>query len=233
MKNIGIIFDCDGTLVNSEHAYFLSWQDALKIRNSSLSFEEYASFTGLSGHYIANKLHEKVNVDSPEAILNDTKKAFQDTHKDQITPIERTLSFVRQLAGLKPTFGFKMGVASAAGKTEILFNLERYNLVEFFDIIVSGRDDLECYSDPDGVNKPKPYIYLHTAKLLGLNPSHCIAFEDSEPGVQAASSAGLLTFAVPNTFTQAHDFSKAHYTIEPSMEIDLDIFFQTIKSHIV
>lgn len=228
---IGIIFDCDGTLVDSEHAYYLSWQEALKARGSSITLEEYSTFAGYSGAHIAQKLHEKVNVDSAEAILDHTRKAFRETHKHAITPIKRTLSFVRQLAKQKHSLNIKMGVASAAGKEEILFNLDRLGLIETFDIIVSGKDDLHEYQDPEGVNKPKPYIYLHTAKQLGLHPSRCVAFEDSGPGLMAAVRAGLLTFAVPNTFTKDHDFSQASFIIDPSSEIDMQDFFKKINKH--
>lgn len=41
---IGIIFDCDGTLIESEHAYYLSWQEALKARGSFITLEEYSTF---------------------------------------------------------------------------------------------------------------------------------------------------------------------------------------------
>jgi beta-phosphoglucomutase-like phosphatase (HAD superfamily) len=228
---IGIIFDCDGTLVESEHAYYLSWQEALKARGSSITLEEYSTFAGYSGAHISQKLHEKVKVDSAEAILEHTKKAFKETHRHAITPIERTLNFVRQLAKQKQKLNIKMGVASAAGKEELLLNLGGLGLIEIFDIIVSGKDDLHEYHDPEGVNKPKPYIYLHTAKQLGLNPSRCVAFEDSGPGLLAAVRAGLLTFAVPNSFTKDHDFSQAAYLIDPSSEIDMQDFFKKINKH--
>jgi HAD superfamily hydrolase (TIGR01509 family) len=229
---IGIIFDCDGTLIDSEHAYYLSWQEALKARGSSITLEEYSTFAGYCGAHIAQKLHERVNVDSAEAILEHTRKAFRETHKHAVTPIERMLNFVRQLAQQKQKLNLKMGVASAAGKEELLFNLERQGLIEIFDIIVSGKDDLQDYSDPEGVNKPKPYIYLHAAHLLGLHPSRCVAFEDSGPGVLAAVRAGVLTFAVPNTFTRNHDFSPAAFIMDPSAEIDIEEFFKKINRHL-
>lgn len=228
---IGIIFDCDGTLIDSEQAYFLSWQEALKVRGTSMSLEEYTTYAGYSGAHISEKLHAKLNVDSAAAILEDARRAFHD-HSHLITPIERTIKLVRLLALQKKKLGIKMGVASAAAKQELILNLSRFGLVEHFDIIISGKDDLSTYSDPEGTNKPKPYIYLHTAKLLGLDPSRCAALEDSGPGVQAAVSAGLLTFAVPNHFTQQHDFSQAHFTIDSSSEIDLHDFLQKIHTHI-
>ncbi len=228
---IGIIFDCDGTLIDSEHAYFLSWQVALQTHGGSLTLEESAAFAGFSGPHIAQKLHEKIKVGSPEALLEDTRKAFRELHSHLVTPIERTLKLVRQLAEQKHTLGIKMGVASAAAKKELLLNLNRFDLAGLFDIIISGKDDLDDYSDPEGTNKPKPYIYLHTAKQLGVHPSRCIAFEDSGPGVQAAVTAGLLTFAVPNSFTKQHDFSRAHFTIDSSTEIDLEEFLRKTHAH--
>jgi HAD superfamily hydrolase (TIGR01509 family) len=196
-----------------------------------MTFEEYANHAGYPGVIISEKLHAKTQVDSAEAILEDARKAFHE-YSHLITPIERTLRLVRQLAAQKHNFNIKMGVASAADKKDLIANLNRFGLVELFDIIVSGKDDLHEYSDPEGTNKPKPYIYLHTAKQLGLDPSRCVAFEDSNPGVQAATSAGLLTFAVPHHYTQQHDFSLAHFTIDSSTEIDLEEFLQRIIKHI-
>ena len=224
---IGIIFDCDGTLIDSEQAYFLSWQEALKVRGASMTLDEYMTYAGQSGAYISKKLHDKLNVDSADAILEDKTKAFQN-HSHLITPIERTLKIVRQLAAQKQQLGIKMGVASAGGQILLTQNLKRFGLIEHFDIVISGKDDLHEYSDPEGTNKPKPYIYLHTAKQLGLHPSRCVAFEDSGPGVKAAVSAGLLTFAVPNHITEQHDLSEAHFTIDSSEEIDLQELLQKI-----
>ncbi|MBS0647976.1 MAG: HAD family phosphatase [Verrucomicrobia bacterium] len=226
---IGIIFDCDGTLIDSEHAYYLSWQAALQARGGSISLEEYSTLAGYSGMHVAQKLHEKVNADSAEALLQDTKKAFREIHTNAVKPIERTVKFVRALAQQKQKLNIKMGVASAAGKQEILLNLGRTGLTEVFDVIVSGRDDLQHYQDPEGVNKPKPYIYLHTAQLLGLLPSSCVAFEDSGPGVLAATRAGILTYAVPHPLTKDHDFSEAHCVIQPDTELDIQEFFASMS----
>jgi HAD superfamily hydrolase (TIGR01509 family) len=228
---IGIIFDCDGTLIDSEQAYFLSWQEALKMRGASMTLDEYKTYAGHSEAHISKKLHDKLNVDSADAILADARKAFQ-IHSHLIIPIERTLKIVRQLAAQKQQLGIKMGVASAASQIQLIQNLKRFELIEHFDTIISGKDDLHEYSDPEGTNKPKPYIYLHTAKQLGLHPSRCVAFEDSRPGLKAAVSAGLLIFAVPNHFTQQHDLSEAHFTIDSSEEIDLQELLQKIYTHL-
>ena len=70
------------------------------------------------------------------------------------------------------------------------------------------------YSDPEGVNKPKPYIYLHAAKLLGVSPEGCVVIEDSPPGIAAGVSAGCFTIAVPNDCSRHQDLSEAHLCLE-------------------
>ena len=64
-------------------------------------------------------------------------------------------------------------------------------------------------NDPDGTNKPKPYIYTLIAHNMEVNPEGCIVLEDSGAGVIAAADAGMAAIAIPDKFTQNHDFSKA------------------------
>ena len=84
-KMIGIIFDCDGTLIDSEHAHFLSWQEALKKRGVILDVNEFFSLSGNSGEYIAEKLLNQYRLDSVEAILEDKREAYHKIHEQGIS----------------------------------------------------------------------------------------------------------------------------------------------------
>jgi beta-phosphoglucomutase len=225
---LGVIFDCDGTLIDSEYAHFLSWKSVLNKRGYPFTEEECRPFSGFSGPYVSQKLVEKYPKESPDSLLLEKKQVFLELQKKGFPPIERTVKFLFALANQKEHFNIKLALASAATREEILNHLNQLGCTHFFDAIISGHDDLEEYCDPEGVNKPKPYIYQHAAKSLNLHPTHCAAFEDTHAGVVAASTAGLVTFAVPNAFTQGHDFSKAHYVIEPHEEIDIDLFFSKL-----
>jgi beta-phosphoglucomutase len=229
---LGIIFDCDGTLIDSEQVHFLSWNEALSKRGLALTEEDYHSLSGWSGTYISQKLREKHALDSAEGVYADKKASYHSLQKRGIAPIERMVRFVHQLLQQKEKLEIKLGLASAATRREIFVNLEHLGLQDAFDAVVSGSDDLADYTDPQGVNKPQPYIYLHTAKLLGIEPTHCVAFEDSGPGVLAAVRAGLTTFAVPNTHTKYHDFSPATYLIDEGAEIDLEDFFKKVRNNL-
>lgn len=227
---IGVIFDCDGTLVDSEGLHFLSWREALDKEGVIITEEDYYPFSGYSNAYVAQQLHGHADLALATKIYEDKKKIYQKKCKNDVLPIERTINFVRQLAEKKEELGIKLAVASAAPKKEILNHLKNLNLLDIFDEVVSGSDDLHgYYKDSEGLNKPKPYIYLHVAYLLGLSPSQCVAFEDSHTGVVAAAAAGILTFAVPNPYTQEHDFSEAAFVIDSSSKIDIEGFFQKIE----
>jgi beta-phosphoglucomutase len=106
-----------------------------------------------------------------------------------------------------------LALASSAPKEEILVNLKQMGLENAFDLIISGSDDLREYVDAEGTNKPKPYIYIESAKRLGISPACCLVFEDTKAGVDAAARAGMVAVAVPNQFTLTHDFSNAHQVI--------------------
>ena len=97
-------------------------------------------------------------------------------------------------------------------------------------MIVSA-DDLTEYSDPEGVNKPKPYIYLQAAKLLELRPEQCAAIEDSRTGISSAVSAGCIAVAIPNTYTAQQDLSHAHLKVISFVDMTPNDFLDTIANY--
>ncbi|HEY2809938.1 MAG TPA: HAD family phosphatase [Rhabdochlamydiaceae bacterium] len=227
-KNIrAIIFDCDGVLIDSEHAHFLSWHQAMRKYGWDFTLDEYYPYIGRSATENARLLAERMGLKCANALLEE-KRTYYYGHLDEVPAIQSTVDFVRLLVQAKEKRGYKLGVASAAKKEEILLNLKRLGIEECFECILSGQDDLQEYTDPEGVNKPKPYIYLHAAKVLGLLPAHCVVIEDSHSGVTAGVRAGCLTIAVPNRFTQGHDLSRAVLKIDSFSNMDVDQFFEFI-----
>ncbi|MBS0653230.1 MAG: HAD family phosphatase [Verrucomicrobia bacterium] len=221
-----VIFDCDGVLVDSEHSHYLSWVHALQQHGHGLSLEEYHHYVGNAGLDTAKLLAEKTGIDCAEELLKSKRAHYQELQAQGIPPIQSTIDFVRLLAKEKEQRGIRLGVASAAKKKEVLLNLRHQEIEKIFDVVLSGQDDLNEYLDPEGVNKPKPYIYLHAAKMLNVSPKECIVIEDSRPGVSAGVGAGCMTIAVPNRFTRKHDLSHAALLLDSFAGIDLDHFFR-------
>ncbi|HEX4839540.1 MAG TPA: HAD family phosphatase [Rhabdochlamydiaceae bacterium] len=233
MKSIkAVIFDCDGTLVDSEHAHCVSWQSAFQKCGGELPFEEYYGYIGKPATAIAEILAGKIGKDCAQEILRGERVHYSSLIRKGHPPIQHTIDFLHRLAKEKERLGLKLGLASAATKENILINLKTHEIEYLFDIILSGQDDLSDYVDAEGVNKPKPYIYLHTAKLLNLAPEECVVIEDSQSGVTAGKSAGCVTVAVPNAYTRYQDLSHAHLVIESFSPLSVQQFLETVTQHL-
>lgn len=224
-----VIFDCDGTLVDSEHGHFVAWRGAVQKQGGDLSLEEYYACIGKPARVIADLLAEKVGKNCTEEILRDERVLYSCILESGHLPIQHTMDFLHSLAKEKGKFGLKLGLASAARKESILLNLRQHGIEHFFDLILSGQDDLDDYFDPEGVNKPKPYIYLHTAKSLCLTPAECMVIEDSSSGVTAGVSAGCFTVAVPNVYTRFQDLSHADFRLESFSKMSVAQVLQLVN----
>ena len=233
-----IIFDCDGTLIDNGIGYFLDWQHALRCQGYELNADEFWDFmnrnklVGAPGadEIIVKYYCELLGRECPDVILKDKKAFSTKLHQTYEFPaIKPTVNFLHALAKEKEGFGLKLGLASANKKENILRVLKRLKVDQYFDVIVSA-DDLTHYNDPEGTNKPKPYIYLHAAKLLGLHPEECAAIEDSRTGISSAVSAGCIAIAIPNAYTAQQDLSHAHLKMTSFADVTPTDFLHTIAN---
>lgn len=224
-----VIFDCDGVLVDTEYLKFLAWQQALASVTIELSIEEYKKVAGHSSKKIHEMLEEMKNLAIPEEVIHLKRVKYQELQAQGVPPINETIEFARHLSQNKDVLGIKLGLASSASRNEILLNLKHIGLEHEFDLIISGSDDLESYIDDHGKNKPKPYIYLEASKRLNIPPEHCLVFEDTEAGIEAAATAGMIAVAIPNWMTKEQNFSKANRVIHSISEspVELSKNFET------
>ena len=224
-----IIFDCDGTLVDSEESHFFAWRRAVRNWGGHLTPEEYLSYAGQPGATIARHLAEKTNHNCADELFTQKREYFLEYVRKGLPPIKDTVEFVHRLLKEKEKLGIQLAIASATVKAEIVQNLEFLGIKKAFDVVLSGHEDLNDYHDPEGVNKPKPYIYLHAAKLLHVSPSECVVIEDSMTGVLAGKAAGCITIAIPNRFTKTQDLSAATLKIDSLSGISVDRFLQIAR----
>jgi beta-phosphoglucomutase len=219
-----IIFDCDGTLVDSEGAHFQSWRSTLQRYGEDLTLDEYIlSYAGNPYEKNARLLADRIGKNHVVSqIIADKIDDFDELLKEGFPAIHGTVDFVHRLAKEKKQKDLKIALASAARRKDILSHLNHLGIAHYFDEIISGEEDLHEYKDPEGVNKPKPYIYLHAAKRLNVEPKDCIAIEDSNPGVTSAVTAGCYTIAIPNFYTQSQDFALAHKILQTLENIEIE-----------
>lgn len=223
-----VIFDCDGVLVDTEYLKFLAWEEALASKKIDFAIEEYMPLVGNSSKNILLILKQLKNIDIPEEVIELKNAKYRILQKQGVPPIKEMIAFARRFVEEKQLLGIKLGLASSAPTEEILQNLRQIGLENAFDLIISGSDGLDDYVDKEGKNKPKPYIYLHAMKKLGVFPAQCVVIEDSSTGVGSAVSAGCFTVAVPNAYTRNQDLSSAHMCLESFIDVNVHDFLQQI-----
>ena len=210
MRLEAILFDHDGTLVDSEATHWLLWRRLLAKYDRDLSEQDYKAYcagvpTPLHAELVvqrlalpasARELAEKKDLLLQEFLAGSSFPLMPYAHE--------TLTFFKHN-------GMKLGVVTGAGRLAVDNTLKRYGLASLFDIVVSGDDVVR--------SKPAPDVYLHALKLLAVPPQRGLAVEDTSNGVRAAVAAGLTCLAVRNDFSRHHDFAGAAHVFDHLEEL--------------
>lgn len=178
MKYKAIIFDCDGTLVDSMETHFLAWKGALDPHNLDFPKERFYSYGGMPATKIIGILAEEagINVDAEEIAL-EKDRLFWEYLKD-LKPIEPIIQVAHKNKGVIP-----LAVATGSRRKTAIRELQIVGILDLFDAIVCA-EDVERH-------KPAPDVYLEAANRLNRNPGDCLAYEDTDIGLQAARDAGM------------------------------------------
>ncbi|MEO1856507.1 MAG: HAD family phosphatase [Rubritalea sp.] len=182
-----VIFDLDGTLVDSMPAHFQAWCEALAANGAPKDvFPEdvFYSMGGRPTKDIVKEINGEFNLDlDPEAISYSKRKAFLD-RLDLVELNEDVVAFAKSLRGKMP-----VGIASGGSRKVVEATLKTTGLSELFDEVVTA-DDVKC-------GKPAPDAFLDCAERLDVAPADCLVLEDAAPGIMAAQLAGMKVITVP------------------------------------
>lgn len=187
-----VIFDFDGTLVDSEPIHGLATREGLATAGIDLSLEEFlARWVGLPDV----QCFEQVAADRGLSLDRDTLERVRHTKNEVYErmalagEVPLVPGAVTLIHALGPAHA--LGICSAARRVEIEAALTRHNLLARIATIVGYEDVARSKPDPEG--------YLLTAKRLGLAPASCVAIEDTPRGIDAALAAGIAVVAVAQT----------------------------------
>jgi HAD superfamily hydrolase (TIGR01509 family) len=182
----GLIFDLDGTLVDSMPAHFEAWCKALATFKAAGVFQEdvFYAMGGRPTKDIVIDLNDQYGLHlDPVSVAIAKREAFLSS-LDKIEIHEEVVAFAQANRG-------KVPMAVATGGTRIVAEktLRAVELSDLFDEVVTS-DDVEN-------GKPSPDIFLEAAKRIDIAPQQCVAFEDAQPGILAAQAAGMRVVVVP------------------------------------
>ena len=185
MKIKGVLFDLDGTLVNTTPLILESFRH---------TFKQFGMVVPSDSELVAGfglPMRTAVTAYMPDEMADefcDAYRAYQRTRHDEL--IEGIDGVGETLSSLKQS-GIKMAVVTSKKRPAAIRDLGCYNLVEYFDTIIACDDCAE--------NKPLPGPSLMALKRLGLNGADCLAVGDSPYDLQSARAAGCQTAAVRYT----------------------------------
>jgi len=189
----GVIFDMDGTLVDSEYLYLKAWGECLN--RQGLYFDEWEDFfnkhcAGRTFYDGERALIDKFGPQIDLKKLNDEASVIwgQLASDEGLQLKPGSLKLIETLKEAD----ISMAVATSAGREEMKKTLEPLGLVKYFSAIITG-DDI-----PNGRGKPHPDIFLKAAGSIGISPISCIIFEDSAAGVLGAHATGAFVVHIPD-----------------------------------
>lgn len=195
-----ILFDHDGTLVDSEPVHFRMWTTVLARYGVSLSEEQYKThYAGVPTRANAVDLVQRFKLGEEPATLAHAKNlATRDFLLHEAFPL---MPGVNEAVAEFRSAGLKLAVVTGAGSNGVHATLDANDLRRHFATVVSG-DDVRA-------SKPAPDCYLLALEKLGLHAADCLAIEDTQHGLEAASGAGIRCLAVPTPMSKHHNFQRA------------------------
>ncbi len=111
-----------------------------------------------------------------------------------------------------------IAMVTGALRQEVELVLQKSDIAEYFSLIIAGDDITQ--------SKPEPEGYLLAVKQLNLQPSECLAIEDSYPGIEAAKKAGIPVVGVANTYPLHMLQRRANWIVDYLGQLELERFYK-------
>ena len=205
-----VLWDMDGTLIDSHEYHWLAWRDTLAAEGFTLTHAQFDSTFGQRNDTI---LRATFGPDFPLSEV-DRIGGIKETHyRDRVRSrgIAPLPGVMRWLDRLKAD-GWRQAIASAAPRLNIETILDVLHLTDRFDAIASAEDVQR--------GKPDPQVFLVAAQRVGVPPARCIVVEDAPAGIEGARRAGMKSIGVLTT----HDTLAADVAVRTLDELNGDAF---------
>jgi len=178
------LFDCDGTVADSMPPHYIAWKRALDEWGATFTEEQFYGWGGLPAEAVIERLNREQGLQMVPAIVSDHKEKFYYELLPGLKAVPEVLEHVLDAYGRIP-----IAIVSGSTRESVVASLSTLGLLDRFDTLVCAGDYVH--------GKPNPEPFLLAAERLGVKPEDCLVFEDAQPGIEAAKTAGMAWVKVP------------------------------------
>ncbi len=206
-QRTAIIWDLDGTLVDTADAHFKTWKDTLNEEGIAFEKPDFDRTFGQNNFAtLGAVLGYDPDLEFVKRIGGRKEERFREMIADYVKLTPGALNCLRRFFDL----GFIQAIGSSAPMINIQKICEDKNITRYFSAIIAG-DNLPP--------KPDPTVFEEAAKKLGKLPVDCLVIEDSRVGIRAAKAAGMRCLAVATTIP-ASQLTEADIIIPDLTKLD-------------
>jgi beta-phosphoglucomutase family hydrolase len=178
------LFDCDGTIVDSMPLHYRAWKKALAEWNCQFDEKLFYAWGGMPVVEVVSTLNQKHGLHMPVPEVAHRKESLYFELLPDLQAVPEVLEHINAKHGQIP-----FAVVSGSERDSVIASLTTTNLLDHFELLVCAGEYHK--------SKPDPEAFLLAAEKLRIAPESCLVFEDTDMGVQAATSAGMASVKVP------------------------------------
>ncbi|MDC1489646.1 HAD-IA family hydrolase [Flavobacteriaceae bacterium] len=187
-----LIFDMDGTLMDNMSYHKQSWIELFNHHKLDLDYDTFDEkyHKGSLVEIMARLFPEISDIETLRKIGSYKEELYRELYRPHVKSISGLILFLENIFEKN----IPMGLATMGDQHNINFTFKALNLKDFFHSTTGGHEVKK--------GKPHPEIFLTAAEKIGVNPSDCLAFEDTLSGILSAKAAGMDVIGVTTMFDE-------------------------------
>ncbi|MEO6725642.1 MAG: HAD family phosphatase [Blastocatellia bacterium] len=205
-----VIWDLDGTLINSVDHHWDAWREVMVEEKITLTFEDFvADFGKRNDEIMRGRIDAKMTDEEIARIaLSKEEKYRRFIRTKGLTLLPGARHWLKQLKA--DGWRQALGTSAPQGNIDAVFDV--LEIRQFFDAVMS--------SEQAKAGKPAPDVFLAAAAAINIEPENCIVVEDAPAGIEAARRAGMKSIGVLTT----HNELKADWVFRSLEDLPADFF---------
>tara|TARA_B100000902_G_scaffold174830_1_gene168602 strand:- start:169 stop:804 length:636 start_codon:yes stop_codon:yes gene_type:complete len=209
---LGILWDCDGTIMDTERLYAYAWQTHLKEFGLSIPEDEIKQFVGVDDRIVHSFYLDQVDLENFDQTMSKLGSIIENSLDERII-FQDSKQVLYQLSQLE----HKQACVSASPYGLLSKKLEKFNIDSYFDFVIGG----------DQVSRNKPYPDIYNRAIEKLGTSYNLVIEDSPTGISSGKASGSYVLAIDRGMFSKEELSEADQIVEM---VDLEIINKILKS---